>query len=109
MVKEKNKNTLYLQLTRALYGCMQSALLWYNTFKSCLENMGFKINPYDPCVANKCINEKQCTVCWYVDDTKISHEDKGVVDHVIQSKKKIWEDDRDKRQEALICRYGYRI
>ena len=39
MVKEKGKNTLYLQLTRALYGCMQSALLWYNTFKSCLEDM----------------------------------------------------------------------
>ena len=44
-----------------------------------------KINPYDPCVANKCINEKQCTVCWYVDDAKISHEDKGVVDQVILS------------------------
>ena len=35
---------------------VQSALLWYNTFKSKLEQMGFKINPYDPCIANKEIN-----------------------------------------------------
>ena len=63
---------------------MQSALLWYQTFKGCLSELGFTINPYDPCVANKTINKKQCTVAWYVDDTKISHEDPKVVDWVIQ-------------------------
>ena len=48
LTKENGKNTLYLQLTRALYGSMQSVLLWYRTFKECLEGMGFKLNPYDP-------------------------------------------------------------
>ena len=42
------------------------------------------MNKYDPCVANKIINGKQYTICWYVDDTKISHEDPKVVDHVIK-------------------------
>ena len=29
VTKEKNKDVLYVQLDRALYGCVQSALLWY--------------------------------------------------------------------------------
>ena len=66
-----------------MYGCMQSAILWYNTFKICLEEIGFRMNRYDPCVANMQINNTQCTICWYVDDTKISHRDPKVVDKVI--------------------------
>ena len=80
-----NKNrVLYLRLTKALYGCMQSALLWYNTFKEALVKMGFSLNPYDPCVANRTIHGRQCTICWYVDDMKISHERSSVVDKVIK-------------------------
>jgi hypothetical protein len=45
--------------------------------------MGFKLNPYDPCVANKTINGKQCTIVWYVDDNKISHVDYDVVTDII--------------------------
>ncbi len=67
---EKGRKVLYLRLKKALYGCMQSAILWYDTVKGCLEEMGFKLNKYDPCVANKLIRGKQCTICWYVDDTK---------------------------------------
>ena len=59
-------------------------MLWYTTFKECLEGLGFKLNEYDPCVANKTINGKQCTICWYVDDNKISHVDPKVVDDIIQ-------------------------
>ena len=36
--------------------------------------MGFKINPYYRCVANKMINIYQCTITWYVDGVKISHK-----------------------------------
>ena len=42
--------------------------------------MGFELNEYDPCVVNKMINRKECTVAWYVDDYKISHENSAVVD-----------------------------
>ena len=59
---EKGKKVLYLRLKKALYGCMQSAILWYDTFKGCLEGMGFKVNKYDRCVANKIIDGKQCTI-----------------------------------------------
>ena len=48
-----------------------------------MEKLGFEINPYDRCVANKVINGTQCTICWYVDDNKISHVDKDVVSQVL--------------------------
>ena len=67
---ERGKPVLYLKLNKALYGCIQSALLWYQTFKGCLEDLDFKLNPYDPCVANMDIEGSQCTICWYVDDNK---------------------------------------
>jgi hypothetical protein len=46
--------------------------------------MGFVLNEYDPCVANMTINDKQCTIAWYVDDNKISHEDPEVVTTIIK-------------------------
>ena len=51
----------------------------------CLEDKGFKLKQCDSCVTNKDINGKQCSVCWYVDDNIISHEDpKLLVDSVIE-------------------------
>ena len=46
--------------------------------------MGFVLNPYDSCVANCMIDGKQCTIAWYVDDTKISHKDPKVVTSIIE-------------------------
>ena len=75
--------TLFLQLKKALYGCVKSALLWYRLFRDTLQEMGFVLNPYDPCVANAMINGSQCTIVWFVDDNKISHKDPAVVRDVI--------------------------
>ena len=61
-------------------GCY--SLLFFFTKKSRkdLEREGFKFNPYDPCVANRMVNNKQLTVVFHVDDAKVSHLDKKVVD-----------------------------
>ena len=59
VTSEKGKKVLYLQLVKALYGCIKSAILWYECFTECLKSMGFELNKYDPCVANKMINGKQ--------------------------------------------------
>ena len=85
VVMENGKPVLYLRLLKALYGCVQSALLWYNLFTSKLKERGFILNPYDPCVANCMIRGKQCTVGWYVDDTKISHVDPEVVTEIVEA------------------------
>jgi hypothetical protein len=58
-------------------------LLWYEFFSGTLKEMGFVLNPYDPCVANKMIEGKQYTVVWYVDDNKVSHVSPKVVDKVL--------------------------
>ena len=57
-------------------------------FTKCLFNMGFKLNNYDQCVANKMIEGTQCTIVWNVDDNKISHVNSQVVDQVITKIKK---------------------
>ncbi len=80
---EKGKKVLYVQLDKALYGCVQSALLWYDLYATTLKDMGFELNPYDLCVGNAMIEGTQCTVCWYVDDNKISHINPKVIDDVI--------------------------
>ena len=83
VVIENNQQVLYVRLIKAIYGCVKSALLWYELFSTTLQEMGFVRNPYDQCVANCLINGKQCTIGWYVDDTKISHEDPAVVTSII--------------------------
>ncbi|KAI2509413.1 Reverse transcriptase (RNA-dependent DNA polymerase) [Fragilaria crotonensis] len=80
---ENGVEVLYVRLIKALYGCVKSALLWYKLFVENLKDMGFELNPYDPCVANCLIDGKQCTVAWYVDDMKISHVDPDVVTDII--------------------------
>ena len=80
---ENGKKVLYLEILRALYGCIESALRWYELYSETLSKEGFVINQYDKCVANKTINGKQCTILWYVDDNKISHKDPKVVTEVI--------------------------
>ncbi len=81
---ENEKNVIYVQLTNALYGTLQAAFLfWENLSKFLVEQLGFEINSYDQCVANKLINSKQCTVLWHVDDIKMSHQEQSVLDALV--------------------------
>jgi hypothetical protein len=60
---------LVVQLKRALYGCVESGKLWYDTLCGALEADGFVRNPYERCLFNKLdASGKQVTVCIYVDD-----------------------------------------
>ena len=62
IVYEKGKKVLYVRVVRAIYGCIESAMLWYELYVQTLKEMGFKLNPYDKCVANKLVNGHQCTI-----------------------------------------------
>ena len=74
---KKKRQVIYLRLQIALYGMMKSALLFYKKLIKELKEMGFEINPYDPCMGNKLVCEKQMTVRWHVNDLMISHINKG--------------------------------
>ena len=80
---EKGKLVLYVELKKALYGTLRASLLFWKKLSAKLVKWGFKINPYDWCVANKSIDGKQCTVLWHVDDLKILHIENDVVTDVI--------------------------
>ena len=58
---------------------MKVALLFYIKFVKNLKSIGFELNPYDPCEANKIFNGAQLTVVWHVDDLKVIQVDAGVV------------------------------
>jgi hypothetical protein len=93
VILEKGRSVLYLQLQKALYGMMKSALLFYRKLVSELQEMGFEINPYNPCVANKTVNGTQMTIRWHVDDLMISHmsQDKFMkVEGCARDKRYLW-------------------
>jgi hypothetical protein len=81
--EKKGMNQLLVQCHNALYGTMVASLLCYHKFVNSLTDIGFIINPYDPCVANKIIEGKQITICFHVDDCKLSHGKKKVMDNIV--------------------------
>ena len=52
-------------------------------FVKSLKSKAFKLNLYVRCVANKIVKGKQITICFHVDDCKISHEVPQVIDETI--------------------------
>ena len=83
VVEERGQRVLYVHLTKAIYGLLISAMLFYRKLVAALTGYGFELNPYDPCVANKMVNGKQLTVTWHVDDVKSSHVDSRVNDQFL--------------------------
>jgi hypothetical protein len=80
VVEERGQRVLYVHILRAIYGMLMSGLLFYKKFRTSIEKIGYEVNPYDPCVANKTIKGKQHTISWHVDDLKSSHVDSKVND-----------------------------
>jgi hypothetical protein len=51
--KKKGVRQLLVQCQNALSGTMVASLLYYRKFTKSLTEIGFELNPYNPCVANK--------------------------------------------------------
>ena len=77
------KKLLYTRMNKALYRHMRSGRLFWEHISKKLTSMGFVSNPEDPCVMNKDIAGKQCTVVLHVDDLKISHVDEDALKWVL--------------------------
>ena len=52
---ENGKAVLYLELLKELYVMSIASLLFHPKLRKDIESIDFKLNPYDPCVANKMI------------------------------------------------------
>ena len=80
VVEERGQKVLYVRILKALYGMLVSSILFYKKFRKYIEGIGFQVNPYDRCVANKIVRGKQHTISWHVDDVKSSHVDSAIND-----------------------------
>ena len=85
--EKKGVKTLILRCHNAIYGTMVASLLYYKKICKTITHLGFKINPYDPCVASLNIDDNQQTTCWHVDNCKLSHVEPKVNDKLIKSLK----------------------
>jgi hypothetical protein len=81
---KKGSKQLLVQCQNALYGTMVASLLYYWKFVKSLTDIDFVIHPYEPCVANKMIEGDQMTICFHVDDCKLSHRKTKVMDSMIK-------------------------
>ena len=84
VVMENGQEVIYVHITKAFYGLLLSVLQFYKKLSMDLIKQGYKINPYNPCVANKIIDETQHTVTWHINDLKFSHKDPKVNDQFIE-------------------------
>ena len=85
---ENGEKVLYILVIREIYGCIESALLWYNLFSTTIQGLVFEIKTYHKCVANKVLKVTQCTIAWYVDDNKLLHTNPEVISYIINEVKK---------------------
>jgi hypothetical protein len=84
VTNENGRRVIYVMMLKALYGMIESSLLYYKKFKKDIETIGFEVNPYDPCVANRTVKGTQHTICWHVDDLKSSHKNSAVNDEFLE-------------------------
>jgi hypothetical protein len=93
-----------VECMNAIYGTIIAGLMYYRKFTESLERKKFIKNPYDPCAWNKVIKGKQCTICFHVDDCKISHVILKVINDMIawlhQEYKSIFTDGSGKMKVA---------
>ena len=82
-IDRKGMKVLLVECWNAIYGTMVAGLLYYHKFSDSLTEQGYVANAYDPCVWNKMIKGKQSTICFHVDDCKISHVSVKVNDDTI--------------------------
>jgi hypothetical protein len=84
---EKGK-TMVVQLDKALYGCVESARLFYEHLKTKLIALEYTVNPLDPCVFTKpCADGGQTTVCFHVDDALATSPDQAELDKLVADMK----------------------
>ncbi|MGK3737709.1 MAG: hypothetical protein ACI90V_004556, partial [Bacillariaceae sp.] len=80
---KNGKKYLYAKLTKAVYGTLLGAILFYEKLSKQLTDWGYEPNCYDRCTFNKMIDGNQITIQFHVDDLKISHKKQSVIDSVL--------------------------
>ena len=80
--------SIIVRLRKALYGCIESAVLWYKELSSTLEGLGFTKNPYDECSFVRQKSGSIDTILVYVDDLMLTSKSKETLSSVANALKK---------------------
>ena len=81
-----HKGCVVVRLDKALYGCVESAALWYENLKESLSSLGYKPNTHDICVFNKHDEHgAQCTIAVHVDDLMITSVNREMIEWLVAS------------------------
>lgn len=76
--------TCVVRLEKALYGCVESAKMWFNKISSELKSLGYKSNAYDICVFNRLeADGTQSTITLHVDDMKVTATTEEHLDGIV--------------------------
>ena len=90
VVFENGEKTIYLIVTKAIYGMLVASVLWYKRLKSDLLTLNFKFNEYDPCIANRQVFGTQHTIRFHVDDILSSHSNPKVNDQFLDELNRLY-------------------
>ena len=74
-----NRGCIVVRLDKALYGCVESAALWYENLSNTLSELGFVKNDHEACVYNRSLIGVQCAIAVHVDDLIITCADMGMI------------------------------
>ena len=78
-----HKGCIVVKLDKALYGCVESAALWYENLRASLSELGYVPNAHDTCVFNKRDERNvQCTIAVHVDDLMITSASSAMIESV---------------------------
>jgi hypothetical protein len=78
----REDGSLAVRLEKALYGCVESAKLWYEEIKSHLEGFGLRVGEADKCIFFD--QRKELLVVLYVDDLFIAGADEDRVNSLFE-------------------------
>eukprot|EP01030_Chromulinospumella_sphaerica_P034280 gene34280-biopygen3340 len=87
-----SKGRLTVLLKKALYGCVESAKLWFEHLSRSLSRLGYETNPKEECIFNRMDSGLQTTVVVYVDDLLITCEDSDMLERAAAEIQDIYKD-----------------
>ena len=83
-----DKGRIVVLLKKALYGCVESAALWYGNLSKSMTSLGYKCNDSDICVFNRTDSGGvQCTATVHVDDLFITSKSKAMISELTEGLK----------------------
>lgn len=103
-----DKGKFVARLDKALYGCIQSARLWFLKLTEVLKSYGFICNPCDPCVMNKMVDEIQITIGFHVDDLIMTCIEDEILDQVSAFLRDTFKEVKEKTDD-IVGYLGMRI